>query len=461
MKQYIITLIIAFIAGCSFTPKLEINTPPVPDKIDNVTGVVGEVDINTEWWKIFNDEKLNKIVDEVIQNNRDIKSATLRVSLALANLGIEDANLYPSVNINAGVSRSSVSKEVSPYREMILNNYNIGASVSYEIDFWGKLRAQKGVAVSQYNASIYDKQTLMISVVSSAVNIYFNIVTLKKQIDVMDKYISMYEETYNYRKKQYENGLISDYTLKQTEVQLLNAKAQVVSMKQSLEQLKSSLSLLAGRNPKDIFEKDISTTNELMVEVRLPIISSKALLERPDIKAAIERVKSSNFNIGTAKALYYPNISLTGSLGFASNELGNLAQSSANFWSLGSVIYFPLLDFGRIKNSVKKSEISLDIAINEYEKVVQNAFKEVYDILNSIRFLNEKKEVKLKEIKNLEEVLAISKRYYDVGRISIFEVLENDRYLLNRKMEMISIENDILNSYVNLYKALGGFNNSN
>jgi len=137
-----------------------------------------------------------------------------------------------------------------------------------------------------------------------------------------------------------------------------------------------------GKEPKDIFESEVISDSLLPLSFKMPRITSEVLLERPDVKSAIERVKSSNFTVGAAKALYFPSISLTGGVGYASNTLGDLvSKSSANFWSIGSVLYVPILDFGKIKYTVKKSEISVDLTILDYEKVVQNCFKETYECL--------------------------------------------------------------------------------
>lgn len=450
-----IIFLIFLITGCSLTPELKLKEPSIPEKIDNIIGFSDDIKIDIDWWKRFNDENLNKVVKDVLENNKDIKAAAMRVSLALANLGIEEAYLYPSINGNADVNRNSVSKEVYPYKGNILNNYNIAGAVSYEIDFWGKNKAQKASAASIYNSSIYDKKVIMISTVSTAVNLYFSIVATRDQIEVTEKFIQNYEDTYKFRQKQYEHGLISDYLLENTKVALLNARSQLVNLKDSLAKLNSNLSILMGKDPKDLFEKDILIKGRLPEDITIPSISSQILLKRPDIMSALEKVKSSNFMLGAAKSLYYPNISLTGSFGLASNELDNLIRSSANFWNIGSILYVPIFDFGKIKNTVKKSEINLDIALNEYEKTVQNAFKEVYDLLKKIKFLKEKKSYKIDEIKSITKLLEKAKREYELGRISIFEVQEYDRNLLNKRIDLISIDLDIVNTYVQFYKAIG------
>lgn len=447
--------LIFLITGCSFTPELKLKEPPIPEKIDSTTDMADDIKIDIDWWKKFNDENLNRVVREVLENNKDIKLATMRVSLALANLGIEDSYLYPSISGNAGAARNSVSKEVSPYKGSILNNYNIGGVVSYEIDFWGKIKAQKASAVNLYNSSIYDKKVAMISAVSTAVNLYLSILATRNQMEITEKFIHTYEDTYKFRKVQYEHGLISDYLLENTKVALLNAQSQLTNLKDNLVKLNSNLSIIMGRDPKDLFEKGILVNGRLPENLLIPPISSQILLQRPDIMSALERVKASNFLIGAAKSLYYPSISLTGSIGFASNELDNLMRFSANFWNIGSILYVPIFDFGKIKNTVKKSEINLDIAINDYEKIVQNAFKEVYDILNRIKSLKEKKSYKIDEISSIEKLVNRSKREYEVGRISIFEVHEYERNLLNKRLELVAIDLDILSSYVQFYKAIG------
>jgi len=135
----------------------------------------------------FNDPKLNEVVTEVLKNNKDIKTATLQISLALANLGIEESALYPNVYGNANASRDSSSGQVYPYHQTILNNYSFSGNMSYEIDFWGKLRAQKNSALSLYNASIYDQKAVKITLVSSAVSMYFNIIGLQEQVESDEK----------------------------------------------------------------------------------------------------------------------------------------------------------------------------------------------------------------------------------------------------------------------------------
>ncbi|MCX8084862.1 MAG: TolC family protein [Calditerrivibrio sp.] len=443
------------IMGCSLTPELKINTPNIPEQI-KIAHFSSNIDLKNNWWEELNDPILNRLIEDGLKNNKEIKTAEMKIDIALATLGIEKATLYPETKASSNIARQSVSQEVSPYKKSVDNYFNLGASLSYELDFWGKLKAQREIAKSNLKISVFDKQHIANSLVATIANIYIQIRANEKVLSLLDKHEKLHEETVAFRKKQLELGVISEYIFEQANALLLNIKNQRLQIIENTNILKNSLSFLVSKDPQTLTNFDINTTTADLTPFSLPTnLPSTFLLKRPDINAAIEKIISANYNIAVAKSLYFPNITLTANTGFASSDLTNIAQSSANFWNIGSIIYLPIFDFGKIKNTVRKSELSRDIEVINYEKTVENAFKEVNEALIKIRSIYTRLEHKKDELNSHKKLLEISKKYFETGKTSILDLIEAERNYISKEVEMITLKKELILSQIEFYKALG------
>ncbi len=453
---YLMLTVLILASGCSMAPKLDMQTLALPASIADTNASLA---IDDKWWEAFGDAHLNSLVEEALLNNDDLKLALSSVAQARATLGLREAERYPDINAGASGLRQKTSGEsLSPFAGVQYDTFSLSASAAYEFDFWGRYKNSEEAALSELLASEADKETIRISLVSSVAELYFNLVALQRQVNVTEETIHAYKESYTYRLNQYKHGVIDALTLEQAHALYANAKLTLASLQERKILSGSALAVLLGKSPKEIFEERIRLKTAVLPQpLTIPSgLDSNLLEQRPDIRASQERLAAANALIGVAKADYFPSISLTGSAGLQSTELGNLMRSSAGMWSFGPSISIPLFDFGRTENRVKSAEEQKTSAMISYAKTVKNAFKEVYDSLKKIEMSHEKIRAQNEATQALQKVFTISQKRFDSGYGTYLEVVDAKRGLLSSLINTISLDAELVINQITLYKALGG-----
>ncbi len=457
-KLYVIVFVfLLFLSACSFTPELKKPELELPSeikipKVENVTHV------NFYWWKEFKDPFLEKVVESALKNNEDLLIASARVEKALSLFRTTGAELYPYVSYSGEVRREHLSEEtMNPLGGRTYTTFSLSFVVSYELDLWGRLRAQQKAALSNYLATKAGRDALQISLISSVAAAYFELLSLKQQIKVAQEFLEKYRNIYEFRKLQFKNGLIDELVLNQSKAEYEAVQILLEDLKNKKESIKSVLALLTGFSPKELFEKEIEVKDEFPKLPSVPsMLPSDILQRRPDIVEAEERLRAANFEVGVARALYFPRIFLTGVAGFQSEELANLVKSSATFWNLGIALTGPLINLGKIKSEIEFKEAQKKEALFQYVKTVKTAFKEVYEALSNLEATSEKVNFQKAQVETFERVLKLSEKKYEKGLVDYLVVLDAQRNFLKAKLNLVSLEAERLKSYVFLYKALGG-----
>ena len=445
------------LTGCSMAPNLEVTPPELPDA--NTTATDGNATkIDARWREGFNDSALNAFIEEALRNNDDLKIAASRVAQAAAALGYSRADRYPTIGANASASRQQTSGEnVYGYPSFTYNSFDLSVSAAYEFDFWGKYRNLEASARGQLIASEADHETVRISLIGSVSELYFNLISLHRQIKVTEETVQAYKESYEYRLHQFKSGVIDALTLQQSLALYASAKVSLAGLREERVLAENAMGILLGRSPKTMLASAYQTADALPEALPVPVhLTSKLLERRPDILAAEARLRSANAAIGVAKAAYFPSISLTGSAGYTSNEFDQLMNSSAQYWGFGPSLYVPLLDFGRIKSNVEAAEAAKDEAVTIYVQSVKVAFKEVYDALETIKAAHEKLTAQEEANTALEKVLILSVKRFDSGYGTYLEVIEAKRSLLTSRLNLIQLNTALITNQITLYKALGG-----
>ncbi|MDA3946642.1 MAG: TolC family protein [Helicobacteraceae bacterium] len=457
MKSSILLSVTAvlLISGCSMAPKLEVKQPAMPMALSDVNATSP---VNLKWWEQFHDENLNTLITEALAKNDDLKLALSNVMLARATLGLSTAERYPTIDGSASAYRQKTSGEtLSPFSGVTYNSFDLSLGAAYEFDFWGKYSNMEASARAEMFASEADMETVRISLISSVAELYFTLITFERQIEVTSETLQAYKESYEYRLRQYAHGVIDTLVLEQAHALYANAKLRLAEQKESSMLTKSALTVLVGRSPEAIFTEKVDTAPALAMPLSIPAeLTSNLLEQRPDIRAAEERLRAANATIGVAKAAYFPSISLTGTAGFSSTDLGSLLKSSAGMWGFGPSLYVPIFDFGRIKSSVAIAEAKKDTAVVTYAMTVKNAFKEVYDALTKIESTHEKLLAQNEETEALEKVLLHSQQRFDSGYGTYLDVISSKRALLTSRTNFIALNDALLINQITLYKALGG-----
>jgi multidrug efflux system outer membrane protein len=455
---YSIFLSALILNGCTSSNDLVIPQTEFPLEYSNNANSKSII-IEEQWWKNYQDEKLSLLIEEALKNNHDLQTAMVNISLSRASLSSSTSERYPTLEVQGSTNKIKTSADT--FESNIhnkYNNYSLSTVLSYEIDLWGKYKDAQNSAKSSLLASYASRDTVKLALIANVMDNYFTLISLNEQLNVINQIVLAKEEELKRYQTQYNVGSISKIDIYQEKSSLLNLDMEKNSIEQAISLQKSTLAVLVGKTPKEIDEfcKEIfkeKLPNDITVPLDLP---SNLLNNRPDIKQAEENLKSSNYNISVAKAMYFPKISLTGLIGFESMNSNNLFQSNAVKNSLGGNLVSPILNTGKISANVDNAKANKELAEINYKKTVQQAFQEVYDILN-------KRDVILKDMehqkiytKNMEEIYKITLNQYKQGFIDFIVLQSAKRNYLSSQTNLIKLNQSLISSTVSLYKALGG-----
>lgn len=443
---------ILFLSGCSLQPDLTVPKVEAPQSSQE------SYHVNKEWWKQFNDDSLNALVEEALLGSDDLKLSALKVLKARQTFGLSEANELPMLSANTGASRQQSSNEAfnTKNKRSEYSDYTLGGSLSYEIDFWGRLSSQSESNWAVYLSTKAARETLRNSLIHDVVSAYFNLASLQARMTILEQSASAYKASYEFRSKQQKAGTISDVLANQALAQYNNIQASKESLMESYKLQQSALAILVGKSPQALFETH-ATEAKLPNVLAIPQGVPSTLMEnRPDIKEALENLKSKNALIGVEKAAYFPTISLTGSYGQQSDDLGNILKSTANRWNFGPSLSVPIFDFGRIKQRVSISETDLQSSLVSYEQSVKKAYKEVYDTLAKGNLAKSRLAFQEEELKAYQKVLELSTKRFNQGVANQLEVLDAQKSVLSASLNVVATKQYLLTSQAELFKALGG-----
>ena len=455
---YSIFLSALILNGCTSSNDLVIPQTEFPLEYSNNANSKSII-IEEQWWKNYQDEKLSLLIEEALKNNHDLQTAMVNISLSRASLSSSTSERYPTLEVQGSTNKIKTSADT--FESNIhnkYNNYSLSTVLSYEIDLWGKYKDTENSAKSSLLASYASRDTVKLALIASVIDNYFTLISLNEQLNVINQIVLAKEEELKRYQTQYNVGSISKIDIYQEKSSLINLDMEKNSIEQSIALQKSALAVLVGKTPKEIDEfcKEIfkeKLPNDITVPLDLP---SNLLNNRPDIKQAEENLKSANYNISVAKAMYFPKISLTALVGFESMNSNNLFQSSALKNSLGSSLVSPILNTGKISANVDNAKANMELAEINYKKTVQQAFQEVYDILNKRDAILKNMEHQKTYTKNIEEIYRITQNQYNQGYVDFIALQSAKRNYLSSQTNLIKLNQSLISSTVSLYKALGG-----
>lgn len=456
-KTISIALASTLFSGCfSLEPKLE----PLDSKVislewNNPVEAKTQEDltqIKPSWGDFVQNDTLKKVVDIAIKNNKDLKIALLNIQSARATYRITKADSFPNVNANGDVSHARNIN--SSNGTTTSHNYSANISASYEIDLFGKIQSLNESALQSYLSTQFAANTVKVSLISETINAWLTLATHNEQLKLSTQTVENLQKAYELTQKKFNAGVISQADVLDASASLKEAQISVISYNTMIKQDKNALELLIAQPLNDeLLPKEYE--NCLMI-VKAGI-SSKVLLTRPDIMEAEHNLKAKNANIGAARAAFFPSISLTANTGIASKSLSSLFDGGAqNVWSFSPNITLPIFNAGQNSANLDYSYAQRDIALNQYEKTIQTAFKEVNDALATRATINE-------QINKQKEVVdAVSKSHnlalgaYKVGTGSYLNVLVSQRTLYSAQQNLINKYQEDLTNRVSLYSTLGG-----
>ena len=461
-RRLALTLALVFsLAGCATLadPYKQPASPTAPayPKSPAMLSDVGQSASATSWREYFADQRLQQLIDQALNNNRDLRLATLRVEEARAVYGIRRADQFPNIGAQAGVDRSRVPADLNMTGKPLEGSqYQVALGLaSWEIDFWGRVRNLKEAALENYLATDAARRAAAILLVAQVANSYLGLRELDERLALARRTIDSRAESLRIFTRRVQVGSTSRLDL--TQVQALLTQAQALGAQ--LEQLRAAqtqaLTLLIG-TPVDLPARPDTLGEQAALAELRPGLPSDLLSQRPDVIAAEHQLKAANANLGAARAAFFPNITLTGSFGTASAELDGLFASGSRAWIYSPSVSLPLFDGGRRRNNLNLSEARRDLATAAYEKTVQSAFRDVADALSAHHWLTEQLAIAQTAQAVQTERARLSQLRYDNGATTFLEVLDARRELLSAEQQVVQIRRALLTSRVSLYAALGG-----
>lgn len=449
------------LAGCTVGPNYSrppVTSPPVFRGADRATGDPASL-ADLKWFEVFKDQQLQEMIRTALVRNHDLRDAVVRVEAARANLGITRADQFPSIDASAGVTaaRSSSSGSV-PLPQGVDQTRTFGTAaglLSFEVDVWGRLRRATEAARADLLASDENRKAVVTTLVSDVAGAYFNLLELDMELAIARRTLAVREESLRLITSRERGGLGTLLDVRQGE-QLVHAAASVVpDLERLIEQTENRISLLLGGSPGAITRGRSLTEQEPPPAVPAGLPSS-LLDRRPDIRAAEQNLVAANALIGLAKAAYFPRISLTGLLGFQSDQLSSLFTGPMRIWQFVPQVTQPIFNAGRNRSTVRLATAQQEIALIQYERAIQTAFREVSDALIEYQKVREIRTQQELLVATLQDRSRMSHVRYEGGIDTLLNALDADRDLFAAELGLAQTRRNELLALVQLYRALGG-----
>ena len=445
------------LAGCaSMAPPYA--PPPLPVAAQYPeTDPAGAHAADIAWQAYFADARLQATIAQALASNRDMRIAALRVEEARAAYGIQRAEQFPTIALGASGSRARVPGDLSVTgRPMTSAQYQTGLNVSaWELDFWGRVRSLKDSALQTLLASDEARRAVGVALVAQVANSYLSLRELDERVALARATVDSRAESLRIFTRRFEVGSISKLDLTQVETLL----SQALSLSAQLEQARAvqahALAQLVG-GPVDLTPDTRRFDDASVLQPLHAGLPSALLTQRPDLMAAEHQLRAAQANIGAARAAFFPTISLTAAYGTASAELSGLFDSGSGAWNFAPRLVLPIFDAGRIRANMDLAEVRRDVAVANYEKSVQGAFREVADALSNRRWLALQVDIGKTTLAAQSERARLAKLRYDNGAAPYLEVLDAQRDLLTVEQQLVQTRRALLSSQVSLYAALGG-----
>ncbi len=450
------------LSGCTMAPKYARPSLPVPDAWPESaisTPAPAEVPAPNElpWRDYFTDTKLRSVIELALSNNRDLRVAALNVQKAQALFRIQRAELTPSVGVMAdGQKYRLPEKMTSDGVAQIVEQYSVNLStLSWELDLFGRVRSLKDTALNQYLATDQARNAAQISLVAAVANTYLTLAADRENLALAKSTLEAQRTSYDLIRSSLDAGIASDLDLRQAQSQVDAARVDMARYTGFVAANENALDLLVGVHvAPDMLPGALGDVGEM--KAISAGLHSEILLRRPDIMAAEYLLRGANANIGAARAAFFPRISLTAGLGTMSPELSGLFDSGTRTWSFTPQIVAPLFAGGSVLANLKAAKVDRDIAVAQYEKAIQSAFREVSDSLVFRTTLMDQEDAQRSLVGALDESYRLSEARYKEGIDGYLGVLVNQRALYVAQRGFVSVRLARVINQVDIYKVLGG-----
>jgi multidrug efflux system outer membrane protein len=444
-------------SGCMFGPNYSHPDVQVPAAYRFAPAEAAAA-ADVEWWKRMNDPVLDRLIADALANNQTVNIAAANVEQAAAVLSTTRSAFYPQVGYNGSATRQKLSHNslalLPPGVPNPSTTYQALAGASWEIDLWGRVRRLTEAAQANLLATEEARRGVILSLVANVANSYLQLRGLDEQLVMAERTLKTYESSLQLMQYKFQYGRVGEMEVEQAKARYQTAAAQIPQIKRDIATLENAISILLGKSPgpiprgRPIFEMTLPAVP--------PGVPSELLERRPDLRQAEQQLIAANAQIGAAKALYFPSISLTGALGSASNELSGLFKGPANSWSYAANLAGPIFTGGAISGQVAQAEAGQKAALANYQLAIQNAFADVENALVSRDTLDEQVAAQEKLVVALRKYSRLAQLQFDGGRAPYSTVLQAEEQLFPAELAWAGLRAQLSASVVDIYKAMGG-----
>lgn len=444
--------------ACTVGPKYKRPDVQAPDTFrasapnaSSATASLGD----EKWWSVFQDPQLQTLIREALAQNYDVRIAAARVLQAQAVLGITRADQFPTITAGASATNERFAQtRVTPAFET--SPLQVNLALFWQLDFWGKYRRATEAARADLLATEWGQKAVVSSLVSNVATAYFQLLELDSEMLISKRALDSRRESLRLVEIRQKGGTTSLMDVRQSEQLVYTASAAIPDLERRIEQQENLISILLGLNPGPI-----TRGSQALVDIAIPPevpagLPSSLLSRRPDIQATEQQLIAANARIGVAKAAYFPDISLTALAGYQSPALTNLFTGPAGLWSFGGQLTQPIFTGGRIRSGVRLSEAQKEEAILNYQKLIQQAFREVSDSLIAYRKNREFREQEALLTAAAADATRLADSRYRGGVTSYLEVLDSDTRFFDAQLGLSQAQLNERLALVQLYNALGG-----
>jgi len=456
-KKLIPTVLAAALlaSGCSLIPSLDRPATPVAAQYPVATEQAQQAAADIPWQNFFTDTRLQQLIQTALDNNRDLRVAVLNIAQARALYQIQDAQRFPEVGVSGSATRQR-SQITGGYA----NAFSVGVGIqSWEIDFFGRISSLKEQALAQYLATEEGRKSAQISLVAAVANAWLTLQADEELIDISRRTLETREESIKLSKLRLDAGVASELDYRQAQSLTENAKATLAQQLRQRALDVNALTLLLGQTPPAELLTSLQgkRLSDLPVMADVPAgLPSDLMLRRPDLRQAEQTMIAANANIGAARALFYPAISLTASAGFASSELSDLFDSKSKGFTIAPSLSLPIFNAGRNQANLDIAQANRDAALAQYDKAIQVAFREVSDALADRATMQRRLNAQAALVQAASRVLQLSQARFKAGADDFLTVLDAQRSLYAAQQTQITLMQAEQVNRISLYKALGG-----
>jgi NodT family efflux transporter outer membrane factor (OMF) lipoprotein len=438
-------------AGCSMMPKYERPAAPVPETFPYAGAQGGVPAAEVGWDQFFSDGTLRSLIERALRGNRDLRIAVLNIAQARAQYDIRNADRYPTLGVSAGATRAPNPASGDQATSL---SVNLGIS-SWEIDFFGRVASLSQAALAQYLATEEGRKAAQIALVASVANTWLSLAADEELLALTRETLATREESLRLTRLRFDAGASSEIDVRLAQSLSEGARATLAQLQRQRAIDLNALALLIGEGVAPEFQVGITTEG-----VRLPDVPaglpSDVLVRRPDVRQAEQQLVAANANIGAARAAFFPRISLTAGIGTASSELSGLFAGGSWGYTIAPALLQPIFDAGRNRAGLASAQVSRDIALAQYERAIQQAFRDVSDALAGRATFGDQVAAQARVVEAEAVRFRLARLRYENGVASYLDLLDAQRSLFIAQQALVQARLARLQNQVQLYRSLGG-----